>query len=714
MTPNLEKVRPETTEKTSPLTGQKRCSLPGPMGALNLYATHQQRRLSERGLMIYKPNKPDIDLIRDFTNPSKKTTPSFICDRDPMTCQNQQRRHSTIINVMASSSSSSVHSPSASASTSSAPWLGNYNTQERRHSSIIPGSSSGFPSHFHTSSNFPSSSKSNAKSSTPPGIGNFSSGPIPSIALGNLPGTNISSSSKRNSSSSTALPSTSNSANAGCRKVRLRIQKNPGAKDQLLHFTPLPGRGPVSATTSPLEDEDKLSFLRHPQSDIRRYSDSAATIRQPPHICITPDGVVGRGARGFCKDSGIVCSTGDLLTLKCLTSSAQEIRCGSSSNHCIASAQTAQSPQTLGNRSRSFDATIVMARKGPGSSWFSRRHQPIAVKLPLPINSPTISSPGDTRYFPGNAAGILRTPILTITNENASKSELIEIPSPPAASPASSRNSPEERTKVAWDKNGFVLDAAVLGIAIENHLRKVDMRRRATFSALYQPPPVFLESKVTTRARSASACVIPIPISMLGSHEDDNSSSGSTSKSTSGRKSSLTSSGRVFSWDRASSSISAAPAPATTSVTFTSVGNSSSGHQTYETHLHRLPLNMGMAASVYINSMESPTNDSFVNFRATEDDIEEETLVGEEDDIEEEEEDEEPKESQAFLPRQNVGSSGRGVTVPGRGASSSSSSPAPSRPSNEGNQTSGNNPSRGTGMSICSAIRDFILQSIRS
>lgn len=68
----------QASEKTSPLT-QKRCSLPGPGGSLNLYSTHQQRRLSERGLMIYKPNKPDIDLIRDFTNANqrKHSTPNF-------------------------------------------------------------------------------------------------------------------------------------------------------------------------------------------------------------------------------------------------------------------------------------------------------------------------------------------------------------------------------------------------------------------------------------------------------------------------------------------------------------------------------------------------------------------------------------------------------------------------------------------------------------
>lgn len=67
----------QTSEKTSPLT-QKRSSLPGPGAALNLYQNHQ-RRLSERGLMIYKPNKPDIDLIRDFTNANqrKHSTPNF-------------------------------------------------------------------------------------------------------------------------------------------------------------------------------------------------------------------------------------------------------------------------------------------------------------------------------------------------------------------------------------------------------------------------------------------------------------------------------------------------------------------------------------------------------------------------------------------------------------------------------------------------------------
>lgn len=68
-----------------------------------------------------------------------------------------------------------------------------------------------------------------------------------------------------------------------------------------------------------------------------------------------------------------------------------------------------------GNRSRSFDATYssTMPRKCAGSSWFSRRHLPISVKLPLPVKSPSIpNSPGPSQLK-------FKTPILTVTNENS-------------------------------------------------------------------------------------------------------------------------------------------------------------------------------------------------------------------------------------------------------------------------------------------------------
>jgi len=69
-----------------------------------------------------------------------------------------------------------------------------------------------------------------------------------------------------------------------------------------------------------------------------------------------------------------------------------------------------------GNRSRSFDATYTRAtgtgpRKGIGSSWFSRRHLPISVKLPISLKSPSVpSSPGPNQLT-------LKAPILTVTNE---------------------------------------------------------------------------------------------------------------------------------------------------------------------------------------------------------------------------------------------------------------------------------------------------------
>src|SRR5690606_13798240 len=37
------------------------------------YTKEHHRRFSERGLLIYRSLKPDIDLIRDFINPNKKS-----------------------------------------------------------------------------------------------------------------------------------------------------------------------------------------------------------------------------------------------------------------------------------------------------------------------------------------------------------------------------------------------------------------------------------------------------------------------------------------------------------------------------------------------------------------------------------------------------------------------------------------------------------------
>lgn len=62
--------------------------------------------------------------------------------------------------------------------------------------------------------------------------------------------------------------------------------------------------------------DENSSILCKPTFDSRRFSDSIAT-RPPPQINITPDANL---------EAGIICTTGDLLTLKCLTSSAQEIR----------------------------------------------------------------------------------------------------------------------------------------------------------------------------------------------------------------------------------------------------------------------------------------------------------------------------------------------------------------------------------------------------
>ena len=113
------------------------------------------------------------------------------------------------------------------------------------------------------------------------------------------------------------------------------------------------------------DDEEAVSYLRRPHCDTRRFSDSAATVRHPPHICITPDGP-RRSLSGpsYNKDNGIICSTGDLLTLKCLTSSAQEIRFAESNSSQVTSVSNLEhsSPQSLGEFSRDLQKLLLLTQ----------------------------------------------------------------------------------------------------------------------------------------------------------------------------------------------------------------------------------------------------------------------------------------------------------------------------------------------------------------
>ena len=76
----------------------------------------------------------------------------------------------------------------------------------------------------------------------------------------------------------------------------------------------------------------------------------------------------------------------------------------------------------LENRSKSFDATYnrfpTQKKGGIGSSWFSRRHLPISIKLPLPLKSPSVpNSPGPNQFNASKSP-----PILTITNDSCKNS----------------------------------------------------------------------------------------------------------------------------------------------------------------------------------------------------------------------------------------------------------------------------------------------------
>lgn len=127
-----------------------------------------------------------------------------------------------------------------------------------------------------------------------------------------------------------------------------------------------------------MTESERSLFLRSPLFDSRRFSDSAVC-RGPttPAITfsLTPDTSCG-GDGNECNNPGIlrrssdsgpgiVLSTGDLETLKCLTSSAQEI---SSTPESDQTGGGTASPTNLGNKLCLFCIIKVCWKVFPGTS----------------------------------------------------------------------------------------------------------------------------------------------------------------------------------------------------------------------------------------------------------------------------------------------------------------------------------------------------------
>ncbi|XP_065157427.1 uncharacterized protein [Atheta coriaria] len=206
-----------------------------------------------------------------------------------------------------------------------------------------------------------------------------------------------------------------------------------------------------------------------PSSSRRRASELPPTPLHPSTT--TPVAVAAEEAtRKQARAPGIVCSNTDLISiLSNLTASATEIdQCArqptkeetrphisvAASTSCASTSATASKVEKKGwetrrarlrtNRSNSFDASVLhqVQDQSSGSEWFARRHQPMAAKESSQAHAQT-------------------------TNTKPNETE-------------AGRKSP----KVVWDdRSGSVVDAHVLGNAIEDFLRRDSQQ-----SLVSQPP----------------------------------------------------------------------------------------------------------------------------------------------------------------------------------------------------------------------------------
>ncbi|XP_058799276.1 uncharacterized protein LOC131668836 [Phymastichus coffea] len=262
------------------------------------------------------------------------------------------------------------------------------------------------------------------------------------------------------------------------RKVRLKMWRTP-SRERVCEVQPLEGSGAGGAQ-------------RYTQYQQRRYSDfSLATI---PAGALAPSGLARRRASemparpplgppppipprsGAPASSGIVCTNTDLISiLSSLTSSATEIdRCGleDDANPASPAAKSIEQKRDRlkSHRSNSFDvsilhgcgdhgkcsATVALSRSAAGtsvispSSWFAKRHQPMAKKQRAAESPPAALS------FKFEKSKVVRAVKDTLARTSPTKDE--------AAAAA--------RNKVVWDDtSGTKVDAQVLGNAIEEFLR---------------------------------------------------------------------------------------------------------------------------------------------------------------------------------------------------------------------------------------------------
>ncbi|XP_035705870.1 uncharacterized protein LOC118435012 [Folsomia candida] len=256
----------------------------------------------------------------------------------------------------------------------------------------------------------------------------------------------------------------------------------------------------------------------------------------------------------------IVCSTGELMNLKCLSRSAMEMRALQSHEFGPDLGTAARrgsmfhaSTTTTGNnnyanhqRSLSFDDTV--AKKSPGeksnsnllTGLLNRIKAGVAggggggVSPPIETDIEGCSTSTSTSTHAPPTTPVATTVLLdpsgcgpTITTLSPTPISSPRVPSSQDRSPANEAAEEQRRgsgggdgkTGIPWDNNtGYFLDASILGLAIENHLKNGDnkgQRRRATFCTLSETndqllgQPTSLGGQTlgtpTNRPRSASA-----------------------------------------------------------------------------------------------------------------------------------------------------------------------------------------------------------------
>lgn len=243
-------------------------------------------------------------------------------------------------------------------------------------------------------------------------------------------------------------------------------------------------------------DEAGLNASSAMQYTKRRYSDFVATILPPiqshrrasenpsmlsPNVSAAPSPS---------KKAGIICTNTDLISLlSSLASSATEInRCGDAS---IIPASTTAQPQPptksnflkpelrsslkKSNRSNSFDVSVLKGVKvsnddskntstptntGPG--WFTKRHQPVSKR--------TLTGTGTAKSTAHATVTFAKETFEKLTDSNKESTATASTSKDTKTTKPRKSKSPLSRLK--WDGRSAIVDARIIGSAIEGFLRR--------------------------------------------------------------------------------------------------------------------------------------------------------------------------------------------------------------------------------------------------